>query len=151
MNKFYVKDVEWVRDETFFVKVNHLPSRVSIKVDGINFNVSSGEWTQSVLSALHQLQEKVNKHYEEKENEIEQKQSENDEVNVTKSMIDNQMDIRPLQSNKMLSYDEQAGTRLKVLDLACSLYNTAYYDRSEGNKPIIDIAKRFYDYIIKGE
>lgn len=154
-NKFYVKDVEWIRDETFFIKVNHIPSRVSIKVDGINFNVSSGEWTQSVLSALHQLQEKVNKHYEEKENEMKEKQSENYEVNLTKSMIDNQTDIR--KDEDYLNGLDRIQIRTKALELAMNFLEINKAAYSLGDPQVISTevhiatAKRFYKYIVKGE
>lgn len=150
-NKFYIKDVEWIEDRSSFSKVIHLPSRVSINVDGFGYgsDFNGGVWTHKVLSALNQLQEKVNKHYEET-------QEVNDEVK-----LEDMDDVIKRFSKTIKLSDSCFGTpptnepkyelRAKALDLACSLYNTAYYDRSEGNKPIIDIAKRFYDYITKGE
>lgn len=69
--------------------------------------------------------------------------------NLQKDVEMNRFNVDPIPVN--LPHQETQEIRTKSLDLACSLYNTAYYDRSEGNKPIIDIAKRFYTYITKGE
>lgn len=112
------------------------------------------------LGALKKLENLVNLYYKIRENEMQQKQSEQNEVNDEVKTA-NMDDIMKRFSKPIKLSDSCFGTpptnelnyeiRTKSLELACSLYNTAYYDRSEGNKPIIDIAKRFYDYITNGE
>lgn len=46
------------------------------------------------------------------------------------------------------SYEEQKALRTKALEIACRLYHTPYFDK---NQDVIEVSKRFYTYITKGE
>jgi len=95
------------------------------------------------LGALKKLENLVNIHYKIREKEIENKIDNGSKL--TKNDVDNQMCVR--NNEDCLDEMDKIEIRTKALDLACSLYNTPYFNKGQD---AIQVAQRFYTYITKG-
>jgi hypothetical protein len=107
----------------------------------------SPEHPHTLLGALQRLQRRLNKVGESMGEQ--RKWAEAMAQPVEKAQ--RQEPVETIRDNHLLFHERQQELRTKALELACHLYNTPYYLRSEGNQHIVEVAQRFYTYITKGE